>query len=273
MVDLHSHTDESDGSTPPEQLVAMAADTGLTALAITDHDTFAGYEKAKPAAMRAGFDLVRGIELNSKHQGRVVHILGYFLNGDPAPELQRWLNHVLEARRERNRRMIDRLRGLGVDITLEEVEALGRTLTGRPHFAKVLLSKGYVDNREDAFRKYIGEDAIGYVERETVPTAEAIERLHNAGGVASLAHPIRLGIRDAEAEERFIAGLRDSGLTAIEVYHSDHRPADVQRYLGIAEKYGFRVTGGSDFHGDNKPGVQLGKARVPDSVLAGLRRQ
>jgi 3',5'-nucleoside bisphosphate phosphatase len=276
VIDLHSHTNESDGTTTPGELVALAAATGLSTVAITDHDTFAGYEKAAAHAAGAGIDLVRGIELNSKHEGRAVHVLGYFLDGNPAPELQRWLDSVLESRRDRNRRLVERLRGLGLDITLDEVEGRGRTLAGRPHFARILVDKGYAANREEAFRKYIGENARGYVERETSSTAEAIERLQRAGGIASLAHPVRLGIRDAAAEERFIAGLRDAGLRAIEVWHSDHRPSDVARYLAIAEKHELAMTGGSDFHGENKPGVQLGTGisgnlRIPESVLERLR--
>src|SRR5664279_5187015 len=115
MIDLHTHTNESDGTAAPTELVTAAAGAGLAALAITDHDTFAGYEKAKPGAASQGLDLVRGIELSSKHEGRVVHILGYFLNGEPAPAFLEWLGHVLEARRDRNRHMIGRLRELGLD--------------------------------------------------------------------------------------------------------------------------------------------------------------
>jgi predicted metal-dependent phosphoesterase TrpH len=135
-----------------------------------------------------------------------------------------------------------------------------------------MVQKGYVPTTNEAFRLYLDESAPGYVERQEPSLIEAIERIRNAGGISSLAHPVRLGRNDASEEEELIASFIGYGLDSIEAYHSDHRPQDVQRYLGYAEKYGLRVTGGSDFHGGNKPSVRLGGANVPSELLDALMR-
>jgi predicted metal-dependent phosphoesterase TrpH len=176
------------------------------------------------------------------------------------------------ARRDRNLRLADKLQSMGIDITIEEVQQLGRSLAGRPHFARLMVQKGYVPNTNEAFRLYLDESAPGYVERQEPSLAEAIERIRNAGGISSLAHPVRLGKTDVSEEEELIASFLALGLEAIEAYHSDHNPRDVQRYLGYAEKYGLKVTGGSDFHGGAKPSVKLGGANVPGELLDALQR-
>lgn len=284
MIDLHTHTNESDGTYDPAELVEAALTAGLEALGITDHDTFAGYDQAAPVARGRGLELVCGIELNTRtsrnENGRErrwdVHLLGYFVYEPPTFSFREWLVELLATRRERNQRLIEKLQSMGVSIDLAEVEKLGRTLTGRPHFARVLVNKGYAASHEDAFRKYLGESAPGYVFRDSPPTAMGIQQVQAAGGISVLAHPVRLGIRDAKQEEAFIADLCDAGLRGIEVYHSDHRPADVERYTGIAKKYGLAMTGGSDFHGAVKPNVHLGtgidgKLAVPLNILTALK--
>ena len=284
MIDLHTHTNESDGSYTPAELIDAAVGAGLEALAITDHDTFAGHDQAAEMAAARGLDLVCGIELNTRAErnsgGRTrrwdVHVLVYFLNAPPTMEFRDWLRGLLASRRERNQRLVARLHALGVDIDLGEVEAIGRTLTGRPHFARVLVKKGYATNTEEAFRNYLGEAAPGYVARESATTKEAFRRIADAGGLAVVAHPIRLGFRDPAAEEEFISELRDEGLRGLEAYHSDHTPQDAERYAAMAKKLGLAVSGGSDFHGDVKPHVHLGTGvngnlNVPRTVLDGLR--
>ncbi len=279
MIDLHSHTNESDGTYTPGELVGIAMERGVEALAISDHDTFSGFDQAQPMARSRGLDLVCGIELSTRIPGtkvRTVHLLGYFLHQPPTAEFRQWLNELIEGRRDRNQRLIASLRERGVDIELREVETLGRTLTGRPHFARVLIQKGYVSSFDEAFRRYLGELAPSYVERFAPYVADAIQRVIEAGGLPVLAHPIRLGFRDHGAEEEFIRGLRDSGLRGIEVFHSDHRPEDMERYAGIARKYDLAVSGGSDFHGEVKPQISLGTGHngnlnIPKSVLEGLR--
>jgi 3',5'-nucleoside bisphosphate phosphatase len=278
VIDLHTHTNESDGSCTPLELVDRALAIGLEALAISDHDTFAGYDQAVEPARAYRLDLVCGIELSARLTGktRTIHVLAYFPNTPPTPEFRDWVTALLTTRRERNIRLVAKLQSMGVPIELSEVERLGRSLTGRPHFARVLIEKGFAADYEDAFRKYIDESAPGFVERQAPGVAEAAEKVDAAGGLAVLAHPIRLGMRDAAAEEVLVKQLRDEGIRGIEVYHSDHGVEDVRRYLGIAKKYDLAVTGGSDFHGDAKPQVALGTGRngnldIPRSVLQALR--
>lgn len=257
--------------------------TGLEALAITDHDTLAGYDRAEPVARSAGLDLVCGIELSTRFHGRTVHLLGYFVHEPPTGEFREWLLALQRSRRERNLRMIERLRSLGVDISIEEVEAKGRSITGRPHFARVLVEKGYAANTEQAFQNYVDESAKGYVQRKEMPIHEAIEGIAAAGGVPSLAHPIRVARRVERSSQNghdeldnWVAELAEMGLRAIEVFHSDHRPEDVARYAEMAQRFNLAVTGGSDFHGGNKPKIQLGRGfegnlDIPRAVLERLR--
>jgi len=278
MIDLHTHTNESDGSCTPLELVDRALAMGLDALGISDHDTFAGYDQAVEPAHAYGLDLVCGIELSVRMTARPrsVHVLAYFLHQPPSAEFRDWVNGLLETRRERNRGLVSKLQSMSVPIELSEVERIGRTLTGRPHFARVLIQKGFASDYDDAFRRYFGESGPAFVERQGPTIAEAAAQVSAAGGLSVLAHPIRLGMHDAAAEDALIRELRDGGLRGIEVYHSDHAPADVRRYAALAEKYALAVTGGSDFHGDAKPAVALGTGRngnldIPRSLLDLLR--
>jgi predicted metal-dependent phosphoesterase TrpH len=279
MIDLHSHTTESDGTYSPEELVNAAQQAGLEALAITDHDTFAGYEHAKPIADALGLNLLCGIEISTalgNPKTKTVHLLGYFLNGGPSEEFRQWILKMQAARRDRNERLAVRLRSLGVDIHIEEVNAIGRSMAGRPHFARLLVAKGYCTSIQDAFLKYLDESAPGYVDREEPSLEDAIRRVGEGGGISSLAHPIRLGKRNHREEESLIGEMAGYGLRAIEVYHSDQTAADSARYLDVARKYGLLVTGGSDFHGENKPSIQLGTGyrgnlNISKQVLDALR--
>jgi predicted metal-dependent phosphoesterase TrpH len=247
----------------------------LDALAISDHDTLAGYDRALPRAHEKGLDLVCGIELSTKFHGKTVHLLGYFLQEPPADGFRAWLAEMQATRRDRNLRMATRLQSLGIDIRIEEVERKGRSLAGRPHFAKLMLEKGYVSTIQQAFDDYLDESAKGYVDRQEPDMKLAIERIAAAGGISSIAHPVRMGYRDPEKMRALVAEMRDAGLTALEVYHSDHRPADVAQYLGLVRDFDLGVSGGSDFHGDVKPGIRLGSGpgnlNIPLSVLEQLR--
>jgi predicted metal-dependent phosphoesterase TrpH len=272
LIDLHSHTNESDGSCSPAQLVEEAVRAGVTTLGITDHDTFAGYDQALGAAAAAGLELVCGIELSTKLHGRSVHLLGYFLGENGLAGFREWILGQQAARRDRNVRLAARLRELGFDITVEEAEARGHGMTGRPHFAQIMVEKGYVGGIREAFDKYLDESATGYVYRREPQFAEGVERIRQAGGIASLAHPIRVH-GDVPA---LMPELRAAGLNAIEAYHSDHDGKHTELYLGLAKEYGMLVTGGSDYHGVVKPGVMLGSGyrgnlHVPDDLLDTLR--
>jgi predicted metal-dependent phosphoesterase TrpH len=267
LIDLHTHTTESDGTLTPQRLIVEAAAAGLRAISITDHDTLSAHRLAHGPAREAGIDLVCGIELSTKFRGRTVHLLGYFLHGQPAESFSAWLGQMRQSRRERNLRMVEKLRGFGMDITIEEVEARGRSIAGRPHFARLMVEKGYVDTIQQAFDDYIDEGAKGYVDRYEPSLEEAVRHVHEAGGIASLAHPVR--IPDLTA----IPAMRDFDLDAIEAYHSDHDAALTRRLLGMAEHCGYAVTGGSDFHGEVKPRVRLGSVAVPNDVLDRLRER
>mgnify|MGYP005851000441 CR=1 FL=1 len=283
MIDLHTHTTASDGTASPAALVAQAVAARLDAISITDHDTFAGYDEALPAARQAGLELICGIELSTKMpqpgrpKGKSVHLLGYFPVKPPSDEFLDWVREMQESRRDRNLRLAARLRELGLAVEYEEVEAAGGNMTGRPHFARVLLQKGYVKSLQEAFDRYLDESAEAYVDRIEPTLAEAIRRIADAGGVSSIAHPIRLGKRNPREEEDLLRQMGKMGLMAVEAYHSDHAERDLERYQLVARKYGMAVTGGTDYHGDNKPGVLLGTGRnnnvsVPTKVLDRLRQ-
>jgi predicted metal-dependent phosphoesterase TrpH len=276
MIDLHSHTDQSDGTFTPAELVAEASRVGLRALAITDHDTFAGYDAAIPLAAKAGLELICGIELSTRYQGGSVHLLGYFPATPPSDELRAWLAWVLEMRRDRNIRLIAKLQSLGLDITLAEVEKVGRTLTGRPHFAQVLVQKGYAKDLQNAFDVYLDESGRGFVQRQEVPMEEALERILGSGGVPSLAHPVRVAKNNWEKLAEYVEDLAGLGMRAVEVYHSDHSPENVSYYASLADRFHLGMTGGSDFHGANKPAISLGTGKhnnlhVPDALLENLK--
>jgi 3',5'-nucleoside bisphosphate phosphatase len=272
LIDLHSHTNQSDGTCSPAQLVDDAVRVGVTTLAITDHDTLAGYDQALDAAAAAGLELVCGIELSTKLRGHSVHLLGYFLNPNGLADFRKWVLDLQASRRERNVRLAARLRELGFDITIEEAEARGRGMTGRPHFAQIMLQKGYVSNIREAFDKYLDESAIGYVYRREPQFAESVQWIRNAGGIASLAHPVRV----KDDVPALMPELRDAGLNAIEVYHSDHDAEHTTLYQGLATQYGMLVTGGSDYHGAVTPGVTLGSGlhgnlHIPEDLVERLR--
>ena len=276
MIDLHSHTNESDGSLSPAELVSEARRVGVEVLAITDHDTFAGYDQARPLAAGAGLKLICGLELSTKLRGQAAHLLGYFMQEDGLAPFRAWVTGLQTSRNERNVRLAARLQELGLDVTVEEAAALGRGMTGRPHFAQVMVKKNYVANVQQAFTDYLGEDGKAYVSRDEPQITEAVARIRSAGGIASLAHPVRL----RENVASLLPELRDAGLNALEAYHSDHSPEQTAQYLSLAQQYGLMVTGGSDFHGPAvKPGIELGTGRngnlrIPYDlcVLRGLAR-
>jgi len=221
--------------------------------------------------------LICGIELSTRYGGASVHLLGYFPCQSPPPEFRAWLDFLLESRRDRNRRLIERLQSLGVDITLQEVERRGRSLTGRPHFARILVEKGYAKDIQDAFDQLLDESARGYVQRHEVPIDEAIARITAAGGIASMAHPVRVAKNDWEKLAKYVGELAGMGMQAIEVFHSDHTPENVAYYRSLAMRFGLAMTGGSDFHGGNKPSISLGTGlrnnlAIPDGILLSLKR-
>lgn len=283
MIDLHSHSRLSDGSLSPAELLAEAQHAGLTAIAITDHDTLSGFDCALPLASDYGLELVCGIELSTQFEhengtrGMPLHLLGYFFLGPPNEEFRAWLKSIASSRRDRNIQLMDRLRSRNVDISWDDFPSLGPDIAARPHYAKVLIAKGYVTDFQTAFDRYLGDAVLAGIERKLPSTQEAIRRIIRNGGLASLAHPGRLSCHPSELGF-IIAQLRHCGMGAIEVYHSDHSENDRDWLLQIAAQSNLLVTGGSDYHGDNKPYIRLGTGRngnicLPDELLAKLKDQ
>lgn len=271
MIDLHSHTDRSDGTLSPEELVGLAVQKGLSALAITDHDTLEGYEAAVPHAARLDLELVCGIELSASFQGRTIHVLGYFLGDPPGEEFRDHLGCIQKSRRERNHRLAAKLQSLGLDVTAEEAEALGHSQTGRPHFARILMRKGYVADVRQAFDRYLDESAPAFVARKDASADNALRWIREAGGISSWAHPARF-FRDRElAVDETVAELAAKGLHAVEAFHGDHEPSETNLLKTVAERLDLGVTGGSDFHNPETARVQLGGLKLPNSLLEDLR--
>lgn len=265
MIDLHTHTDRSDGSTDAGDLVRLAVREGIEALGIADHDTLAGYDAAAPVAAGAGLELVCAVELSTrpneaKPAGKrqpSVHLLGYWLISPPSKEFRCWLESQQESRRRRNLELVVKLEQLGVPVSLDEAEVYGRNQVGRPHFARVLCDKGYVANMQQAFDLYLADEAKASVERDEPSLEAGIQQIVESGGMAALAHPVRLPQRGSELIG-LLERLIDIGLQGIEVFHSEHSPADAAEYSELARRLDLIPTGGSDFHGDNKPRIRLG---------------
>ncbi len=268
MIDLHTHSTASDGTYSPSELVALAREVGLYALALTDHDTVEGLAEASAAAERLGVRLVPGVEISVKFEGPGhCHILGYFV--DPASRvLRETLALLKKARSERNLRMVEKLQALGVEITLEEVVArAGGGEVGRPHFAPLLVEKGVVRSPEEAFERYLKKGAPAYVPKARLSPEEAFSAIFEAGGLPVLAHPVHLRLPPEELSG-YVARLKAFGLSGIEAYYTDHTPEFTAFCLELARRYNLVPTGGSDFHGRNKPDIKLGRGfgnlRVPD---------
>lgn len=259
MIDLHSHTNHSDGQRTPEELLAEAAAAGVTVLAVTDHDTVSGIAQCRAAAAKVGVRLVAGIELSAQLHGREVHVLGHLLDaGSPAlGELQRF---AMEERRERMVRMVKRANDAGMKVTLEQVVAMsGGDNLGRPHLARALVARGYVESVKEAFEKYLRDGRPLFVDRARMEAKEAIALIHEAHGTASLAHP---GANRVSQQE--LKGLAESGLDAVEALHPEHVPSQAEAYTRWAEGLGMLITAGSDYHG---PAVQPGR-KLGDRALA-----
>jgi len=242
-VDLHNHTNFSDGVLSPFQLVKAAKEKGIAALGITDHDTMEGIAPAEAAGQKYNLEIIPGIELSTSSWGKEFHLLGYFC--DPsAQQLKNILDTMASDRQKRMKKMIARLENLGLAIDIREVlsQTKGRA-PGRPHLASVLHQKGYCRTPAEAFQRYIGNGCPAFVERFKLDLFKAINSLHAAGGIPVLAHP---GIYNGD---RFISSMVKGGLKGIEVYHPDHSPKDEIRYRQLAQKYNLLITGGSDYHG------------------------
>ena len=259
LADLHTHTTASDGQYTPTELVHLAKQHGIQVLAVTDHDTIAGVDEAQKAGGAVGLCVLRGVELSAKEHPNF-HILGYgFRDGDT--ELSRLCEKLRAGRDDRKYRIVDFLREKGVDIDLAEVEELaGGEVIARPHFAQMLVKRGYVSTNREAFDRYLDtEEFRQKVKRFKADARTCVEAIRSAGGKVSLAHPYQMGLPDGELEA-LVAQLKDWGLDAIECYYPKYTPELQAFYLHLAEKYQLHRTGGSDFHGEKvKPDVELAR--------------
>ena len=255
--DLHTHTTASDGQYTPAQLVELAKERGLSVLAVTDHDTIAGVDEAMEAGKTLGLRVIRGVELSAREHHNF-HILGYgFRDGDT--ELARLCEKFRAGRDERKYKIVEFLREKDVEIDLSEVETLaGGEVIARPHFAQVMVRRGYVSSNREAFDRYLDtEEFRQRVKRFKADARTCVETIHAAGGRVSLAHPYQMGLGDGELEA-LVKRLKDWGLDAIECWYPKYTPRQQEFYLRLAEKYHLHQTGGSDFHGEKvKPDVEL----------------
>jgi 3',5'-nucleoside bisphosphate phosphatase len=260
LIDLHLHTTASDGLCSPRQLVEQAAAAGITTLAVTDHDTMAAAKEVSALAQAAGIRFVPGIEITAIENGADVHILGYFLDST-SPRLGAFLATQRESRVQRAKAIAERLARLGVHIDVSPlIETASRqdgSSIGRPQVARALVAAGHAVDTNDAFERWLGRGRPGFVPRSGATSEEVIAVIHEAGGLASLAHP---GITKVDAR---LGVLRDAGLDALEAYHSDHDPATRDHYLRLARDLDLLVTGGSDYHGDPAHGVAPGTVTLP----------
>lgn len=274
-IDLHIHSICSDGDTSPAGLVALAAKMRLKAIAITDHDTAEGISEAEVAARDNGVEIVPGIELSTRWKGRAVHLLGYYFDTDNK-ELLSGLEWIQEGREIRNLQIVERLAELGVEIDMEELKKVGGPgLIGRPHIAKILIGKGVVSSMDEAFCRFLGIGALAYIERRSMETVEAIDLLHRAAGVAVVAHPYTLGYKGEEARREF-AEMADFGLDGLEIYYPKHGRQFKKELRSIATKNAMVFTGGSDYHGANRPGSGLAGGKnvyVADFILDDLKKR
>ena len=256
IADLHTHSTASDGQYSPSKLVEMAKEKGIEVLALTDHDTVDGLDEAIEAGSAVGLAVLRGVELGSK-ESKNLHILGFGFSAE-APTLRELCAFKVMQRELRNRRMVDFLLSKGLDVSLEEVSAeAGGQIIGRPHFARVLLQKGYVSNVREAFDRYLDTEEYNSIRVSLVPARECVAAIKADGGKVSLAHPYQLGYTNEELTE-LVRELKEYGLDAIECYYPKHTPEQTAFYLELVKQFDLQVTGGSDFHGEKvEPDISL----------------
>jgi len=281
MIDLHVHSNHSDGTLSPEELVSLAAETGLSAFALTDHDTVSGIQKAKKAAKKTeatgiGITVISGTEISAAYNKKDIHILGLFVD-ETNPSLLTALDEAVNAREMRNECMAERFRSLNIPLTLEDLRIENPdTVITRAHFAKYLIEHGHVKTSQEAFSRYLNYDAPCFVPREYMHPERAISLILEAGGIPVLAHPLLYKLPPAELET-LLKRLKNSGLKGLEVYYSSNTGFDEQICYSLANRFGLLMTGGTDFHGDNKPNLYLGSGRnhnlnIPDTLLEPLYR-
>ena len=264
-IDLHTHSNASDGTQSPAEVVSSAAESGLDVVALTDHDTTAGWVEAAEAAAQEGIALVRGIEVSCSYEGISIHLLGY-LQDPTAPGLLEELGRARESRENRARRIVERL-ARDVPLTWDDVlkQVKPGATVGRPHIADAMVAKGIVASREVAFAEFLYDGSRYYLSHYAPDPVKAVRLVVEAGGVAVMAHPFASG-RGFVVKDAVIEAMAAEGMAGLEVYHRDHTGAEVQHGLDLAASLGLFVTGSSDYHGQGKPN-QLGENTTDPVVL------
>ncbi len=274
-IDLHTHSLKSDGSMTPAEVVREAKRAGLSAIALSDHDTVDGLPEAIEEGRKIGVEVVPAIEFSVQSKTET-HILGYFIDYEN-PELQETLKEVVDLRIERNHVTTQRLNELGFDITLEEVRALApNNFVGRAHFARVLMDKGYTQSVKEGFDKYMSAGQYAYCEKQRLTAKDAVTLIKKCGGLSFVAHPHLIKISDEELEE-FLKELKGYGLDGIEGYYTDYTPEMQEKFQAMAKKLGLMISGGTDFHAQMKPhisiGTGLGNMKIPYEVLERIKEK
>lgn len=295
MIDLHNHSTKSDGTLTPKELVDNAIKTGLSAFALTDHDTVDGLEEAigyandlkngvcpVPEHLLRGSgapplipEVIPGIEFSTEWEGTDIHVVGLFIDYKN-PEFVGKLSGFIKSRDGRNEKMAEKLASLGIGITYEGMLSMfPDCVLTRAHFARYLLEYGYVKSSKEAFERYLGHGCPGYVPREKVTPTQAVEMTLIAGGIPILAHPLIYNLSN-EKLRALILEMKQAGLVGIEALYCTHTPADERYVRELAKTYDLLISGGSDFHGENKPGLYMGsgygKLYIPDDVLTCLKK-
>lgn len=275
MIDLHVHSNKSDGTYTPTELVHYAVEKGLTAFALTDHDTVEGLDEALQAAHGQPVSVIPGIEFSTAYEEKDIHILGLYIDYK-APVFRTVLDDFIHSRERRNEKMCLRLQEYaGVDITYQKLlSAFPGAVITRAHYARYLFDRGYVKSMPEAFERYIGDRAPCYIPREKVTPLQAVELVLAAGGIPILAHPPLYRMSDARLN-KLVAELAANGLAGIETIYSTYTAGEEIHMRSLARQYKLLITGGSDFHGSNKPDIDLGigkgKLHVPDDLLDNLK--
>lgn len=265
-IDLHIHSNASDGTLSPSEIISRACHLNLRAISITDHDTLEGSRAAIHAGIPSTVKFLSGVEISASAPPSFFlsgsfHILGYGIRLED-PILDRALKRLQIARENRNPQIIDRLKQLGIDISLEELqEEFGESQLGRPHIAQLMVKKGFVASIDEAFDSYIGKDKPAYVDKHRMSCADAIETIDGAGGIAVLAHPYLLRTNDTDAFGKLLGHLKNLGLRGLEVYYPDHPRDETNFYATLAKRLGLLMTGGTDFHGNVNPDIEMGSGR------------
>ncbi len=277
-VDLHVHSNRSDGTYTPSELVKYAAEKGLKAMALTDHDCVDGLDEIREAAEKTenAPEIVNGVELSTDLDGKDIHIVGLFIDYNNK-EFRDYLKNFLSSREERNERMCRALRdGLNMDISYEKLKsAYPDSVITRAHYARFMLDHGYVKSMNEAFDRWIGDGKPYLISRDKVPPEEGVRIIRKAKGIPVLAHPL-LYKYSKQNLEKLIISLKEAGLLGIESRYTTHAPADTRYVKSLAEKFGLLESGGSDFHGTNKKDVDLatgyGRLYVPYKLFEALKK-